>query len=89
VPEYNGLVEHLASGPCLALELMHAAPSSAPIGPHVRQLCGPHDPAIARTLRPNTIRARFGTDKVHNAVHCTDLVDDGPLESEFLFKIMQ
>ena len=35
---------------------------------------------IARHLRPRTIRAIFGTDKVKNAVHCTDLPDDGRLE---------
>lgn len=45
-----------------------------------RELCGPHDPEIARNLRPNTIRARFGVDRVKNAVHCTDLPEDGILE---------
>ncbi len=89
VPEYNGLIDHLASGPCLALELKHAGASAAPIVPHVRQICGPHDPAIAQALRPNTIRARYGNDKVHNAVHCTDLAEDGMLESEYVFRILQ
>jgi len=31
-------------------------------------------------LRPNTIRAKFGIDRVKNAVHCTDLSEDGILE---------
>ena len=35
---------------------------------------------IARHLRPRTIRAKFGKDKIKNAVHCTDLPDDGMLE---------
>lgn len=35
---------------------------------------------IARHLRPRTIRARFGKDKIKNAVHCTDLPEDGILE---------
>jgi nucleoside-diphosphate kinase len=35
------------------------------------------------------LRARFGNDKVCNGVHCTDLTEDGPLESEFCFKILQ
>jgi nucleoside-diphosphate kinase len=31
-------------------------------------------------LRPRTLRALFGVDKVQNAVHCTDLPEDGLLE---------
>lgn len=45
-----------------------------------RAICGPHDPEIAKTIRPNTIRAKFGIDRVKNAVHCTDLPEDGVLE---------
>ena len=35
---------------------------------------------IARHLRPRTLRALYGVDKVKNAVHCTDLPEDGLLE---------
>lgn len=35
---------------------------------------------IARHLRPRTLRALYGIDKVKNAVHCTDLPEDGLLE---------
>lgn len=35
---------------------------------------------ISRHLRPTTLRALYGKDKVKNAVHCTDLPDDGVLE---------
>jgi hypothetical protein len=31
---------------------------------------------------------RHGTDVVRNAVHVTDLEEDGPLEAEYLFKIL-
>jgi hypothetical protein len=31
-------------------------------------------------LRPSTLRAKFGKTKVQNAVHCTDLPEDGLLE---------
>lgn len=44
---------------------------------------------IARQLRPQTIRARFGINKVLNAVHCTDLEEDGLLEVEYFFKILE
>lgn len=47
------------------------------------------DPEIAKNLRPNTIRARFGIDRVRNAIHCTDLPEDGALEIEYFFSIMK
>ena len=45
------------------------------------------DPEIAKSLRPNTIRARFGHNRSLNAVHCTDLAEDGQLEVEYFFSI--
>jgi len=51
----------------------------------LRQLVGPADPEIARTLRPASLRARFGHSKVRNGVHCTDLAEDGELEAGFVF----
>ena len=47
--------------------------------PALRELCGPHDPERARTVRPKSLRAVFGKDKSHNGVHCTDLPEDGIL----------
>lgn len=38
------------------------------------------DPEVARLIKPNTIRAKFGIDRTRNAVHCTDLPEDGILE---------
>ena len=54
-----------------------------------RQLCGPADPEVARVLRPNSLRARYGIDKNRNAVHCTDLQEDGTLEVNYFFQILQ
>jgi nucleoside-diphosphate kinase len=45
-----------------------------------REMVGPSDPEIAKYLRPDTIRAKFGLDRVRNAVHCTDLPEDGVIE---------
>lgn len=45
-----------------------------------REMVGPSDPEIAKYLRPDTIRAKFGFDRVRNAVHCTDLPEDGVIE---------
>jgi nucleoside-diphosphate kinase len=93
VPEYNAIVEHFTSGPSIALEVCF--PPNAENGQNnnvvqaLRELCGPSDPEIARHIRPNTLRAQFGQNKVKNAVHCTDLPEDGVLESEFFFSILQ
>jgi len=47
------------------------------------------DPEIAKNLRPKTIRAKYGMDRVANAIHCTDLPEDGTLECEYFFSIQQ
>ena len=84
LPEYSSLVEHLTLGPCVALEVRQEG-----VVEKFREFCGPHDPELAKTLRPKTLRAVFGVDRVKNAVHCTDLPEDGVLESEYFFNILQ
>jgi len=54
-----------------------------------RKICGPHDPDISKTIRKNTIRAKFGNNIAQNAVHCTDMEEDGILECEYFFKILR
>lgn len=53
-----------------------------------REMVGPTDPEIARYLRPKSIRSRFGVDKVKNGIHCTDIPEDGALETEYFFRIL-
>ncbi|PWA14467.1 hypothetical protein CCH79_00011105 [Gambusia affinis] len=78
VMEYPSMVSELCSGPCIVLEIQ-----GADIPKSFRELCGPSDPEIARHLRPNTLRGLYGKDKVRNAVHCTDLPEDGVLETPY------
>ncbi|XP_027002738.1 nucleoside diphosphate kinase 7 isoform X2 [Tachysurus fulvidraco] len=83
VTEYTSMVSELCSGPCMALEINGTdAPKK------FREFCGPADPEIARHLRPTTLRALYGKNKVQNAVHCTDLPEDGLLEVQYFFKIL-
>lgn len=85
VPEYADWIEELISGKLVALQvLMEQNPVLS-----LRELCGAHDPEIASHLQPDSIRARFGSSKVKNAVHCTDLPEDGPLEVDYFFGILQ
>ncbi|XP_031243617.1 nucleoside diphosphate kinase 7 isoform X2 [Mastomys coucha] len=83
VSEYNDMVTELCSGPCVAVEIQQSNPTKT-----FREFCGPSDPEIARHLRPETLRAVFGKTKVQNAVHCTDLPEDGLLEVQYFFKIL-
>lgn len=84
--DYMSMVQHMASGLCLAVEIQGCDDETQP---RFRSLCGPADVEVGKILRPNTIRAIFGTDKTLNAVHCTDLKEDAMLELEFIFKEIQ
>jgi nucleoside-diphosphate kinase len=53
-----------------------------------RDLTGPLSPELARVLRPGSIRALYGHDHVHNAVHCTDLSEDGGMECHYIFQTL-
>jgi len=96
VPEYPQMVDELCSGRLLALEvrlkpqgdcLAEEGESTSTVE-KFRQACGPWDVEYAKELHPESLRAKYGTDKVRNAVHCTDLPKDGPVESEYFFKIL-
>eukprot|EP00656_Telonema_subtile_P054381 TRINITY_DN811_c0_g1_i3.p1 TRINITY_DN811_c0_g1~~TRINITY_DN811_c0_g1_i3.p1 ORF type:complete len:142 (-),score=44.95 TRINITY_DN811_c0_g1_i3:211-636(-) len=84
LPEYQDMVTQLLSGPFIALEVRAEDAVSS-----FREFSGPNDPEIARTLRPHTLRARYGHDKIRNALHSTDLPEDGSLEVEYFFKVLQ
>jgi nucleoside-diphosphate kinase len=84
LPEFLPMIEHMTTGSCIAMEVRQEN-----VVPNFRKLCGPHDPEIAKHLRPKSIRSKFGSDRVCNAVHCTDLPEDGVIDCEYFFSIMQ
>jgi nucleoside-diphosphate kinase len=51
LPEFVAMVEHMTTGPCIALEIRQENVVKA-----FRDLAGPMDPEIAKNLRPHTIR---------------------------------
>lgn len=83
--QYHAMIGELASGLCIAIEVCSSSDDAVT---RLRELCGPYDVEIARHLRPDTLRARLGRDAVHNTVHCTDLPEDGVLESQYFFSIL-
>ena len=80
LPEYSQMVDAIVCGPVIALEVRQNDCVNK-----LRALVGPHDPDIAKALRPNTIRAKFGQNTVNNAVHCTDLEEDATIEVDYIF----
>ena len=87
-PEFSMMVDEITSGAFVALEVAGDGWSEDVVS-RFRELAGPVDPEMARAVRPKSLRAAFGFDKVRNAVHCTDLPEDGALETHYFFKILQ
>ena len=83
LPEFLPIIEHMTTGPCIVMEIRQENVVS-----EFRKLCGPPDPEIAKHLRPDTIRSKFGLDRVENAIHCTDLPEDGVIDCEYFFSIL-
>ncbi|KUF92656.1 Box C/D snoRNA protein 1 [Phytophthora nicotianae] len=86
VPHFNESVDHFTTGPCLAMELV--GQHTKDVVTQFRASAGPWDVEMAKELQPQTIRAKFGHDRVRNAVHCTDLAEDGVLECQYFFDIL-
>lgn len=74
------LMEHLTSGPVLALELVAANALQLLI-----DLCGPEDPTVAKVERPDSLRAQFGLDVINNYVHCADSAETARKQQQFFF----
>ena len=85
VDEWGESVTHLSSGPCLALQVststqpqiwthfQHQLGGEGDLVERLRELCGPPDPAVAKLIRPKSLRARFEDGKKHqlpwNPIH--------------------
>ena len=62
----------------------------------VRAMAGPRDVDVGLRIRPESLRAKFGTPASQGgpglrgkiAIHTTDLPEDGPLECENLFSLI-
>lgn len=83
VGNFPGLVDELCRSRVVAIEVC----GEDAVG-RLRAVAGPIDYSIAARIRPQSIRAKYGQDSVKNAVHVTDLAEDGVLESEYMFDIL-
>merc|ERR1719427_380637 len=83
---YGDVVKQLCSGMCVAMEIGRVNEDEEDVVSTFREFCGPQDSQVAKLLRPTTLRAMFGENLALNAVHCTDLPEDGNLEVEYFFR---
>ena len=92
MPSYKDMVDDLCTGPAVALEVKKSATQLEGPGSVVtalRDFVGPWDVEMAKELRPGTIRAKYGVSRTQNAVHVTDLADDGEAECAYFFEVLQ
>lgn len=76
-PFFESLLEFMTAGPVMALAL-----SGENAVARIREIHGDTDPALAAE---GTVRARFGADKTHNAVHASATLEDAAREVPFFF----
>ncbi|KAK7939530.1 hypothetical protein WMY93_002856 [Mugilogobius chulae] len=77
---YSQLVQFICSGPCLQLVL-----SKENAVEDWRMVMGPTDPDKAKEIFPDSLRARFASDILHNAVHGSSSVEQADREIQLLF----
>jgi nucleoside-diphosphate kinase len=82
----QGVASATSSGAATLLRGVAKSASTKNVPNLVREVVGPFDPVIAKHLRPKTIRARHGADRVMNAVHCSDLVEDGEADAMYFWQ---
>jgi len=70
-PVHEWILE-LQSGPSVVIQVR-----GVDIVKKLRDLVGPVDPEQAKIVFPESLRAKFGLNLVKNALHCTDLDEDG------------
>lgn len=93
--DYSGLMRQGSSGRCLVLALsqgpgLQLSEEIPTLVEAFRKLCGPADPEVCRAIYPDSLRAKYGSlSQEENALHCSDLDEDGLLEVEYFFTLMQ
>ena len=83
-PQYKEMVNHMNDGPCIVLELRKDN-----VIEDFMQLAGDIDPQEARETNPNSLRAQFGTDISRNAIYCSNAKDEGIMECEYFFRLLE
>lgn len=90
--DYSSTLNHMSSGPCMAVMSSGGGGGGGAdqfeLVERFRELAGPLHPELAKILRPDSLRAKFGNTNILNGVHCTDLPGDGELECKYFFSTL-
>ncbi len=78
-PFYNALLEYITSGPVVVVRLERDKAVDK-----WREVIGSTDP---KNAAPGTIRALYGESIEKNAVHGSDSVENGRIETDFFFPL--
>ncbi|KAM6955035.1 thioredoxin domain-containing protein 6-like [Lycodopsis pacificus] len=79
-PFFSQLVEFMCRGPCMMLVLTKENAVE-----EWRATMGPSDPDQAKTTSPNSLRARFASDILHNSVHGSSNEQQAEEKIRFIF----
>ena len=82
--EYIHIIDSFCAGPSISLEVKQ----ENDVVNEFRLAAGPWNVDVARELYPNSIRGLFGKNRVENAVHCTDLLEDAAHEIKYFFSVL-
>uniref|UniRef100_A0A8C7YWR9 Nucleoside diphosphate kinase B n=1 Tax=Oryzias sinensis TaxID=183150 RepID=A0A8C7YWR9_9TELE len=83
-PCFQDLVQFMSSGHCHILVLSHTD-SSVNVLPAWLEFMGPTDVSEARRAKPECLRAQYGTETLHNAVHGSEDSNHASRELAFFF----
>ncbi|XP_066915597.1 thioredoxin domain-containing protein 3 homolog isoform X3 [Clytia hemisphaerica] len=83
---FEQLIEFMSSGPCMTLVVSKPGDDTGEdLLPEFRALIGPLDVNMAKEEAPESLRAKYGTDSIQNAVHSCDSSESAARELAFFF----
>jgi len=83
---FESLIEFMSSGPCMTLVISKAGEDlGSDVIPEIRSLIGPTDVNMAKEEAPESLRAKYGTDSIQNALHSCDTSESAARELAFFY----
>ena len=81
VKQFKEYADELCASNCVVMEIA----GGDDVVSDFRAFAGPFQWDFAKKLRPTTLRAKYGSGDVQNAIHCTDLKEDAARECRAVF----